>query len=109
MIYNIRSFQVFGDGETLVILYEDEKEQYAFIVDNPLVRSIEVIQDTMDVLGMGGTLDRCVSGPPQVDINLTGGRFKYKAGTNLIFEMDFFRGKTVKQLLQVVHRKIDGR
>ena len=104
-----RAFQIFGDGETLVLLCEDEVgKQWAIVMKDPVMRSVDCRMDTVQVDSIED-YRAFIPGLQECELTVTASDFEHREGSDLLFELDFFRGKTVKQLLQVVNRKINSR
>lgn len=109
MIIGATNFQIIGGGGILALIYEEEGgEQHAYILTNPIMQRLEIRNDVIDVTGMDGSRD-FMPGFISTEVTIIGGAPEFRTGTDLLFDLDFFQMKTVKELLQIVNRKLRER
>lgn len=106
-----RRLQFLSDGErAALIFHEDGEKEVAAILRNPFVNVFTLTRgDTIDVSSMGNMKDRIALDLPTADISLHAEVIKIQTDYNLALELDIFNQYSVRDLLEIINRKLDRR
>ena len=110
MITNIGEFQIFGNGESLMLLFEVESKQYAYVLKNPMCSSVQIqLPFERQIFSNYGDELTPISDFPSIEAVLLSHSFEYQEGENLLFRLDYFQNKTIKELFQIINHKLKER
>lgn len=111
-----RPFQILGDGEDLAVIMEEESgEQVAYIFKGVLVSKFTtaiVDQPMLDFETFGSPFrSSVITGPPNinVELELRANGFEHATGGNLLLDLDIFNKRSVREILQIINRKLKVR
>ena len=99
--------QVISDGEQMGLILPNNG---VIMIQKPFVRSFSVDTELLEIHAESFKSPiHMVPVAEQLNIHLTGLDYKIRQGSVDLFDFDFFRNMTVRDLLGVIGRKIEER
>lgn len=109
-----RPFQILGDGEDLAVIMEEESgEQIAHVFKGVLVSSFQttVEQDLIELSEHEKVYKEYIAGlrTVRVSLEMVANGFEFATGGNLLLDLDIFNKRSVREVLQIINRKLRAR
>ena len=110
MLNLCNDFTIFGSGDgQLILIAQENKEQYGYILTNPLIKEVSMHRDLIDVSSMENSYRQYIAGIGHYELTLVGCQIDCITGKDLKTMYDPVMQKSIFELMKVVNKKLELR